>query len=390
VTMNVRFLITAALAASVALMCSCGDDSGGGTAGPNTPPTTSITEGPGEGSISLYRVGFGWGGTDPDGEVVAYDIAWYPGSYDTTLVDSVTWERTTAAKDSFKVQADKWPLGGDSTRAGRTHTFFVRAVDNDGGVDPEPAHRTFTAKTAVPKAYVQTPVHGSTQPGCVTFRWYGEDEDGKAVEFRYTYKPYEDLPTGQPYHPDDNRWSPWTTDKQITLGFGQQSDPDQVWSFYVQSKDNAGAIESTFVETRNHVTFFIDRSRDSRPWIKITCFRGECLSPHKEPIGARQLPDTLSMEIPLQVSILDTLCFRIEFQPGAYASDVTGIMYQLDDPVRPIWWDAVAPGQTETFYPPGTGAFLPGPGITTLYVWVKDDYCNFGVVARAYIRVLAQ
>ena len=370
--MKARFLTVLALAISVALVCSCGEDDAGGTAGPNVPPSTSITEGPDEGTVERYRVGFRWNGTDTDGEVAAYDIAWFPQSYDSTLVDSVTWERTTATKDSFKVLADQWPLRGDSAFAGRTHTFFVRAVDDDGAVDPEPAHRTFTARTFVPTAYVQTPAHESAQPGCVTFRWYGEDIDGKAVEFRYTYKPYDSAPEGLPYHPDDNRWSPWTTDKEITLGFAHQMDPDQVWSFYVQCKDNAGATESTFVIPRNHVKFTIDRSKDSRPWIKIGCYRGACLSPHKVPIGSRQLPDTLSMEIPLEVSILDTLCFRIEFEPGFYATKVTNISYQLDDPVRPIWWDPVVSGQTETVYPP-SGEFFPPPGLTTLYVWVKDD-----------------
>ena len=72
-----RRIVVITLLGVLGFAASCGDD-GGGTAGPNLPPTTSIQ------SVELlpeqqYRAHIRWSGSDPDGEVKQYEIAWQTG-----------------------------------------------------------------------------------------------------------------------------------------------------------------------------------------------------------------------------------------------------------------------------------------------------------------------
>lgn len=70
--------------------------------GPNLAPETFIVSGPEPGSNQSYRVILAWNGSDPDGEVVAFDIAWHGGPDSTAYLDSLfEWETTQATSDTF-------------------------------------------------------------------------------------------------------------------------------------------------------------------------------------------------------------------------------------------------------------------------------------------------
>ncbi|MBI9032258.1 PKD domain-containing protein [bacterium] len=89
---------------------------------PNQAPDTWITNNPGS-SINTNSASFSWNGSDPDGYVVGY---YYE------LDDSTP---------------DNWTTGRNVTLnniSPGSHTFFVRAKDDDGLVDPTPASYTFT------------------------------------------------------------------------------------------------------------------------------------------------------------------------------------------------------------------------------------------------------
>jgi len=221
----------------------------------------------------------------------------------------------------------------------------------------------------------------------VTFYWSGTDQDGEVVEYRWGLKRYEDPPAHEPPPPwDPSRWSPWTRATRCTLEL-DQIDPENPWSFYVQCKDNAGAVEEVFEDGRNHILVYIDRNKVNYPSITICCRHGTCYGSGKT-IACRSTSDTTKMDIPVTLSIGDSVCFVASFTHGPYATKVTKIQFQVNDPLPSIYWHD-ASDSTYRCYPPGS-VFVVPEGITTIYVWVKDDYCRYGSVRRAYIKVEGQ
>jgi len=105
----------------------------------NLPPETIISGAPAESTLSFYQVHIYWYGQDPDGEVDHYEYAVtdtnkIPGE-DTPGFDG--FYRTTATDSTFKLTADLPQILG--------HRFYVRAIDNQGKMDPTPAWTYFVA-----------------------------------------------------------------------------------------------------------------------------------------------------------------------------------------------------------------------------------------------------
>jgi hypothetical protein len=380
-------LMVGIVACSLAIV-SCGGDDGG----PNLSPDTSIVSGPAPGSSQSYRVGLEWRGTDPDGYITSYEYAWYSGPVpDEDLDTLLAWEGTEAVEDTFEVMADTCCVtGGDGSFHG--YTFFVRAIDDDGAVDPTPAARSFTATTTPPRATIIFPERDPGQrdvflPSCVTVVWSGADDDGEAAEFRYARKRYNDWPEAEPpYQDDPTQWSPWSTATACTIQLDQR-DPENPWCFYVQAKDNAGAIETEFEGGRNFIRTFIDPAKRNLPDISISCFTGACIGPPGTTVGTRStFSDTTLMDVPFTVDMNEEIIFRVSFSPGKYASRVEKIQYVEDDPSEPAsWMDAT---KTDSWcYPKGEEGLTVGLGYKTIYVWVKDDYCEFGSTRRAHITI---
>jgi hypothetical protein len=105
----------------------------------NLPPETIISGAPAESTLSFYQVHVYWYGNDPDGFVDHYEYAvtdtnkapgddtpGFSGFYRTTVTDSV-----------FKMSANLPQILG--------HRFYVRAIDNQGKMDPTPAWTYFVA-----------------------------------------------------------------------------------------------------------------------------------------------------------------------------------------------------------------------------------------------------
>ena len=109
-----------------------------GGLGPNQPPQTFlVVEGSGL-SPTHYRQILSWHGEDADGEVARYEYKWDldPATgatdFDTSWV-GVTAPFVTATRDTFFLPV---PTSGADTL---THRFRIRAVDDQGLVDPAPA-----------------------------------------------------------------------------------------------------------------------------------------------------------------------------------------------------------------------------------------------------------
>jgi hypothetical protein len=374
--------------AFIALLCilglaiSCGDE--GGT-GPNLPPTTSIV------SLELlqdqkYRAHIAWNGSDPDGRVSYYEVAWRTGQVmlgASLLEDGLTWEKVTVSESTFTLNADVCtPAGACSSY----YTFFVRAVDNGGAVDTNPPYESFTTSTLLPEAWFVSPSPPtSTEPTCLNLTWNGDDPDGEVVAYRYCKKRYYDPPAGLPYPDWDSRWSPWTAEKGVLLPDESPVDEWNPWTFFLQAKDNAGAVQQVFRSDKNILIITIDEDLTSGPSITMRCYKGPCLGKLGALIASRSTSNPANMDVPVDVFEGDTLCFKSFAEPGYFATALTGVQYTLT-PGPSIYWKS--PGDSAAWYYPRYGDLFIAPGGEfTLYIHVKDNYCQWGSQASAHMVV---
>ncbi len=172
----------------------------------NLAPETYISGAPTESTLAYYRVHLYWQGADPDGKVDHYEYAVtdsnrVPGE----LTPGFSGYYRTSATDSiFVLSADQPQILG--------HRFYVRAVDNEGKLDPTPAWAYFIAHdvnfpyvtfhTAVGRwtdsngQERSVSIHSNNQysptdtigvGGNVSYTWSGGDVDpgGSVVGFEY-------------------------------------------------------------------------------------------------------------------------------------------------------------------------------------------------------------
>jgi hypothetical protein len=234
----------------------------------NLPPETHLflqfpeDEGP---SPSPSRQVLHWWGDDPDGEVVSY---WYMWDY------YEDWEWTTVECDTFYV-----PIYSDTA----SFTFSVKAVDDLGAEDPDPATLTFSIYNSPPSVsfrYGSNPVAIDTAYtfSTRTFSWDAADPDGSETIVEHTYRL------------DDGEWVSLPAESSsVTL---RELSPGE-HHFYLFSADIAGATSP--------VLQFPDTTIESPDaWIV------------KEPVGDVLLIDDYELESGQEVlqfysSVLDTL-----------------------------------------------------------------------------------
>ena len=118
--MKKHLMLVVGLVAFLCLASSCGKDES-----PNMLPDTTLQSPPSPepGSDHSYSVEMAWEGEDPDGRVVAYEIAWHSGISYTGMLDSLEWDRVTVADSTFVVSADTCPKPG--TDCSRLKAFTV-------------------------------------------------------------------------------------------------------------------------------------------------------------------------------------------------------------------------------------------------------------------------
>lgn len=103
-----------------------------------------------------------WNGTDPDGYVVGYEIS----------LDKVTWGFTRRNDSTFRFNL---AIGQDTGEI----DFYVRSVDNEGLVDPEPDFLRIPIRNTPPVAgFDDKSFPKDTVNLVTTFRWSYNDADG--------------------------------------------------------------------------------------------------------------------------------------------------------------------------------------------------------------------
>jgi hypothetical protein len=198
--------------ALLALFLGCGDNELGlDKRRPNIPPETMLSSGPPDSTDNtVYKVRLFWSGTDRDGTVDHYDfilvdhppiqdhIAGGPPDDPTRVAvtppepDDPRWIGSSATDSTFITLADTLrreaqPGPGETpddvrhVPFERWHTFFVRAVDNEGTPDPTPDYRSFNSTNIAPRLWLLSPVKENQVfigPPVIVFNWEGEDEVG--------------------------------------------------------------------------------------------------------------------------------------------------------------------------------------------------------------------
>jgi hypothetical protein len=284
---TMRLTLRAAMTAVLLLACACGcSDSTdlNGTPLTNSKPDTRLTGHPVPLEAS-FAVDLKWVGYDSDGEVMGYE--WKVSNNgadgisprDTLTVDPLTgavinpWHFTTRTDTSLVLLADQPGFPGDdpaNPRSFRTHSMFIRAVDDKGAVDSTPAMLTFNSTTVVPTVRVVFPLlHDDIArniPATVNLAWEGTDpdfKDGMPTQVRYLWRTakYDTNSLGEPKYIrtgfeynqhfrevldfDDPAWSPWRgfglTEGERNIQFSHLPDREY-FLFALQVRDTAGAV----------------------------------------------------------------------------------------------------------------------------------------------------
>ena len=314
--MTRRFaVLSLALLLATAVGCSTESDLGGVRV-PNSRPETEITGQP----PSLLEAGFvcqfNWKGYDVDGRIVGFE--WKISNNgtdgisprDTMTVDPISgavvnpWRYTTANDSIFYVLADQPGFPNDppgDPRSFRTHTIFVRAIDDKGAVDPSPAQMSFTSTTLLPECKVKFPQLPARQarpaPRTLNVGYEGTDADfelnvpvrarylwveartpeGDVIQIKSLYDQYRD----ELIDFYDPRWSDWVEYKDVEAERRVQYDrlvDGDTWLFAVQVQDTAGAV-SIGRNYQQEVGNFKIQSTSFLPTVKLQeVFLGEALN----------------------------------------------------------------------------------------------------------------
>lgn len=304
----VRGVAAAIAVAGAAWLAGCGET---GAPAPNVPPETDLTGGPTEAGRVPHHVEFLWNGRDFDGTARDFDyiLATYRRSISSIDqiqvqvpgVDDPRWTRIRASRIQLVVAADTLradPRGDiGAGEFDRWHTFFLRAVDNEGAMDATPEVRTFQAYTQAPAMELTAPaIAGATVtlPRTFVMNWEGDDPIGGQEPIqdpsaaRWVLLPVT-LAGGQPvgfpealYDLPESAWSAWAS-WTAADSTGREAEVDstgvpagptqQAYVFAVQGRDDGGAItpkfEATTPEANNYAVILVDGQLPIGPRVAV-------------------------------------------------------------------------------------------------------------------------
>ncbi|HKI84646.1 MAG TPA: hypothetical protein VKA63_09960 [Candidatus Krumholzibacteria bacterium] len=382
---------------------------------PDQAPDTSIVSAPRSDIPNSYRVSIAWLGNDPDGQVASFQWRMSDDGAD-GVVDpqdtlGLAWHSTAISDSTFDTSAELDSFAADVAnpaitdpidfRNWQVHTFFVRAVDQHGNIDPTPASVTFTVTTVLPQVEFDLPTLSedvcqatNTTVG-LGIETSDEDDPLKiASEFRYAWVPVQDLDpslfdgtgvsppqagdclTRAQYEMLDSTrlftesdWSSWmpfeiTSRPEVDLSRSTLS-PGSSWFLAVQARDRAKAVTTTFRWNRNLFHFHVDGG--FFPALHVT----------DPSAGERDFEGEATTAVNLGAYGDSTLTFSWTASAESYAGVISDYRYAFDaaDPlnVEESEWDTPWANASSTSVQLDTGAH-------NLAIAVRD---NSGAITRA-------
>ncbi len=169
----------------------------------NTPPNTTVANIPKSGDTLFALVTLHWDGEDNDGYIASYQYRYV--TYHVRAGDSVVhdWKSTTETSLT---------IAFESSDLLNYQVFQVRAVDNDGAVDPTPAEKRFYTDQAIPPRTQLVSPRNNTELFVIEqitdwwrgieLTYTGRDPDGELVEFGWSV---------------DGLAITWTTDTTVSI-----------------------------------------------------------------------------------------------------------------------------------------------------------------------------
>jgi hypothetical protein len=265
------FMAALSLAACLSLVVSGCSEKGTGGRKPDIAPDTFISFGPKMQEETYFKVQAFWYGADEDGDIETFEVATVKNvseyDLDAMDLDDLAWGRTVSRESTFVLVSDSCcASSGDAKYALSPWGIFVRAVDNDGRVDPSPATLFFTATNVLPKVAIvvprKLPIDYMDVPPHPYIQWEGEDPDGDdpGLQYKYLVIPERDMnPTFPRLPPLDHDssgtghgappvgyWSEWvpadcTFVKDLNLSLYAGLGTDYLVRVYLTAKDEGGA-----------------------------------------------------------------------------------------------------------------------------------------------------
>ncbi|MBD3236037.1 MAG: hypothetical protein GF330_04990 [Candidatus Eisenbacteria bacterium] len=256
----------------------------------NRLPRAQITAGVVEESTqTANRVRFYWYGADSDGVIRRFEWA----------VDDTVTERAWHWTEAFDAEIPFRATQPDSARRfSDWHTFFIRAVDNDGARST-PDRRYFNAHTIAPRSEIVYPPPSTADRWASTLRisWDGEDLDGSRADglpawYEYKLVRFESAPNpndleavrvafrdsvnvvfgdlerddfppdslGDYYQQAQRAWKR-VDGTEVDHAWLRGLDQGRTYGFALRAIDEAGAVEPEFVRNRNWVFFRVGNER---------------------------------------------------------------------------------------------------------------------------------
>ncbi|TPW09782.1 MAG: hypothetical protein FD129_2093, partial [bacterium] len=226
-----------------------------------------------------YTVEILWTGWDADGIIDHYQYTFdVPDELLDRLNDAedtgIAWVDTTAFRASFLFRTEEQDslLGTPIERFRGDHTFYVRAVDNEGGVS-NADYVSFTATNVTPKTRITVPSAAGTADLLVVGKqfnivWEGLDPDNpdpKREPAYYEWKLKQMPKTWSPIG-RDAQYSvdveaanvPWIRVSRDTTNLRLSLQTGFPYILAVRAVDEAGGIETKFVKGQN--TLILDSS----------------------------------------------------------------------------------------------------------------------------------
>lgn len=392
-------LITGCLAA-IGIVDGCNTSGVGPPNHVNQPPNVWLAAAPPEGSVGTYTVKLYWGGWDPDGRVDHYEYLITDNvgtsTFDPNDLKSGTWYPVLGNDSSFTFSADVLQDTLTTSQVSifqRSHTFFIRAVDDQGAKSPRPAYRSFTAQTLSPEVSITTPVKNQLNPAdlppIATYEWEAKDyvndlnssQDPDSVQWALVSTApyggsYDQTITYLRSAAGAKEFGPWHYYKAPGDSGKFWTTPPQEYGNYVfamKAKDEAGAITPVLDEQSN-----VRRIRVSKRTV------GPNFTMTNDYLGAIQ---TTSCSTP--VSILDIpagvpLVFTLSADASSYGGKVAGYRYGWDIA------DVNDPNQWEIDYTPFVTTKQNTPSRTFFFgthVFSAEVIDNSGFCSRVQVKV---